>query len=434
MAARLLTSTIAACLASLSLACASPCERVKQTRDEFLDAIEGSAAARPAPNSPAHLSLSLPNEVVDTLISAELERLPTASIPLPSVSGVSLGSMRVGIEQVRVRPAPSGQVGFKIVVGLREGKKTVLTLDLDARVRPKIDPGQGSITVALAGKDIVALEPSLGSKSKQQLGDLIWRQLPDAARMLIDKDAVGELASGIADQLLDRAADTVRRELLDDLGELARFEIDLPPELPIARVGLSAKEKYLDIDLITPLRVEQGLAPGHDRIQGIHPNLIQVRIAGDAAAALANRAIREGDLPERWTLEGEPDPKGDVIAGVGWAQGENKSLELHLWKLEDDCAYVVLRAEPSLRVQGTQLELGASEPKLDEVKGSFKIRAGLFFKRAAIRGLELVERTAATTEVELAGTKMQAQIHSAAVAGDELVLGLRIAPARSSKR
>jgi hypothetical protein len=408
---------------SFALACATPCERVQDSRDAFLAALDADASAAA---SSAHLSISLPYDVVDQLIAAELDQIPTVAIPLPSVAGMSLGSLRLGVDQVRVRPAPTGEVGFRIIVGLREGKTTVFTIDLDARVRPKIDPSAGTVLVALAGKDIVALEPSLSERSETQLANWIWGQLPDAARMMVDKAQIAELARGMSDQLLRQAAGAVKKNLLDDLGELARFEFDLPPEVPVQRVVLNAGERHLDIDLITPLAIERPLAAGHPRVEGLHPNLIQVRIAGDAAAALANHAIRSGKIPERWTLEGEPNPKGDVLVAAGWASGQPDPLEIHLWKLAADCAYVILRATPTLQVKGSELELGASEAKVESVQGSFKVRAGLFFSRAARRGISLVEQTAATTEIELAGATMQVSVHAAEVARDELVLGLRL--------
>ncbi|MFV8755983.1 hypothetical protein ACNOYE_35980 [Nannocystaceae bacterium ST9] len=417
-------------ITSLALACASPCERVQDSRDAFLAALESDARA----GSAAHLSISLPYDVVDQLIAPELARVPTVAIPLPSVAGMSLGSLKLGVDQIRVQQAPAGEVGFRIIVGLREGKTSVFTIDIDARVRPEINPGEGTIVVALAGKDVIALEPSLSERSAKQLAKWIGNQLPDAARMLIDEDQLAGFADQIGEQLLRQAAAAVKKNLLDDLGELARFEFDLPPELPIARVLLSAGERHLELDLITPLVVEHPLAAGHARVEGLHPNLIQVRIAGDAAAALANHAIRSGKIPERWTLEGEPDPKGDILVAAGWAKGASDPLEVHLWKLVEDCAYVILRAKPTLQVKGDQLELGASQAKVEDVQGSFKIRAGLFFSRTARKGISLVEQTAATTEVELAGETMQVSVHDAKVVGDELVLGLRLSKGKSKPR
>lgn len=416
-------------LTSLALACASPCERVQQTRDEFLAALEPAAGQRQV--SAAHLSVSIPYEVVDALVAAELHRIPSATLPLPEVAGMSLGSLRLGVDQVRLRPAPPGEVGFRIVVGLREGKRSVFTIDIDARVRPKIDPSGGSVSVALSGKDILALEPSISAASRKQLAQWIDRKLPDAASMLIDDEQLAALVGELLDPLMRSAAASVKKNLLDELGELARFEFDLPPELPIQRVVVGAGDRHLDIDLITPLAVARPLAAGHARVEGLHPNLVQVRVAGDAAAALANHAIRRGKIPERWTLEGEPSPKGELHVAAGWASGEPDPLEIHLWRLVEDCAYVILRAKPALAVKGEQLELGAAQAKVDEVQGSFKVRAGLFFSRAARKGVSMVEQTAASTEVELAGATMKVQIHDARVAGDELVLGLRLTKPRS---
>ncbi|EDM75180.1 hypothetical protein PPSIR1_08112, partial [Plesiocystis pacifica SIR-1] len=123
--------------------------------------------------------------------------------------------------------------------------------------------------------------------------------------------------------------------------------------------------------------------------------------------------------------------------GAGWAEGERDALELHLWNLEGDCAYVVLRGVPQIGVVPAsspggqpQLELAADSARVESVVGSFKVRAGLFFKRAALRGLSLAERTAAHTEVDIGGQTLRLSVHSAQRSGDELILGLRLGPAR----
>ena len=224
-------------------------------------------------------------------------------------------------------------------------------------------------------------------------------------------------------------------ELLDSLGEFVQLEFELPPELPLSSIELRAGERSLELELRTTLQVEHGLGPAQaERVPGIHPNLVQLRLSGDTAAALLNNALREDRIPKRWTLEGEPDPAGSLHVGVGWAEGRHDALELHLWQLEGDCAHVILRGEPHLEVHGQQLELGTEQAKVEGVVGSAKVRAGLFFSKTARRGVELIERTAAATEVELGTTKMEARVAAGVRAGDEIVLGLRLAPVASPAR
>lgn len=426
--------SLLATLAFASLACASPCEKVQASHTAFrkLTLPLDPQAARPTPESSdgAHMSVSVPYELIDTMISKELARVPKLKLPLGNVAGVSLGTVQLGVEAVRARSAPPGELGFRVSIGLREGKRSILTVDVDARVRPRLDARAGVLAVALAGKDVIALEPSISKKSRQQLGDWIWSQLPPGAKMLVDRGTVTGLAGDLADQLMDQAAGMLERDLLDDLGELARFEFDLPEELPIHRIDLVAGDRYLDIDLRTPLRVPHGLPHGRARVEGLHPNLIQVRMSGDAIAALANHAIREDRIPGRWTLEGEPDPNGEIWAGVGWAEGTPDPLEIHLWKLEKDCAHVILRGEPHLRVEGRELEVGTQKARVESVVGSAKVKAGLFFSKTARRGVELIERTAAATEVEIGKSVMTARIAAAEVRGDEVVLGLALSPTR----
>jgi hypothetical protein len=421
-------------LAGLLLACAAPCEKVQDSHTAFRKAIlpttPGTRAAPDASDGQPHLSISIPYEVLDAMVAKELGRIPTLEVPLPEVAGASLGRLRLGVESVRLQQAAAGELGVRVAVGLREGKRSVLVVDVDARLRPRLNPQSGTLAVALAGRDIIELRPSISKQSRKQLGDWIWSKLPDAAKMFVDRNTVTSLASDLADELMRQAASKLERELLDDLGELVDFEFDLPEELPIQSIALRSGERHLDIDLHTSLRVEHGLAPGQSRDESMHPNLIQARLSGDAIAALANHAIREGRIPGRWTLEGEPDPNGEVHAGVGWANGKPDALEIHLWKLEGDCAHVVLRGEPKLTVKGKELELGTAQAKVESVVGSAKIRAGLFFSKTARRGIELIERTAASTDVEIGSTTMTAHIADAKIVTDEVVLGLRLAPKR----
>ncbi len=422
-----------ATLALLPLACAAPCEKVQASHTAFRKAMlpVDLNRGRPTPEQSdggAHLSISVPYELIDAMIAKELARVPKLKLPLGSISGVSLGTVQVAVAAVRARKAPAGELGFRVSIGLREGKRTILTVDVDARLRPRLDTRRGTLAVALSGRDVLALEPSISTQSRKQLGDWIWSQLPPAAKMVVDRNTVTGLAGELADQLMGQAAAMLERDLLDDLGELARFEFDLPEELPIRTIELAAGERYLGIDLRTPLQVAVGLPRARARVDGLHPNLVQVRLSGDAMAALANHALHDGRIPQRWTLAGEPDPEGELWAGVGWAEGASDPLEIHLWKLDSDCAHVVLRGEPHLRVDGNEIELGTEKAKVDSVVGSTKVKAGLFFSKTARRGVELIERTAAATEVEIGTSVMTARVAAAQVRGDEVVLGLSLAP------
>ncbi len=430
----LVAAALPVLLALAPLACAAPCEKVASTHMAFRKAtLPITGDSRPPPDASdggAHLSVSVPYELIDAMIAEELGRVPTLKLPLGAVSGVSLGTVQVGVDAVRTRSAPAGELGFRVSLGLRQGKRAILRVDVDARLRPRIDAGAGTLAVALAGRDVIALEPSISNASRKQLGDWIWAQLPDAAKMLVDRNSVAGLAGELAEQLMTQAAGLLKRELLDDLGELARFEFDLPEQLPLRSIELRAGERYLDLDLRTPLQVGVGLPQGRARLEGLHPNMVQVRMSGDAMAALANHAIRQGRIPERWTLDGEPDPAGAIRAGVGWAEGAPDPLEIHLWSLDEDCAHVTLRGEPQLRVDGRELVLGTERARVESVVGSAKVRAGLFFSKAARRGVELIERTAAATEVEIGARVLTAWVAAANVRGDELVLGLALAPSR----
>lgn len=423
------------------LACAAPCEKVASSHTAFRKAsvplgANASAAARQVqPDGRPHASISIPFELIDVMVARELGRVPVVEVPLPAFEGVSLGRLRLGVEAVRMRQAPAGELGVRVVVGLREGTRRVFSVDVDARVRPHLDPRGGTLSLRLAGEDIIELRPSVSAASKRQLGDWLWSKLPEAARMLLDRSTIVELAGGLIEQLSRDAVRELKGELLTSLGQLVHLELDLPEELPLDNLALRTGERELELELHTALQVEHGLAPpSAPRVAGIHPNMIQVRLSGDTAAALVNNAIREGRIPSRWSLEGEPDPAGELYAGMGWAEGRTDSLELHLWKTEGDCAHVVLRGEPHLELRGRELELGTERATVESVTGSAKLRAGLFFSRTARRGVELVERTTAATQIELGRATMDASVAAATVSGDEIVLGLRLSQARAGGR
>lgn len=422
---------LGSCLALAAPGCASPCTRIADSHAAYFAATKGTPANSPAG---AHATVSVPNEVLDALVARELADVPRVTLPLPEVAGYSLGKLNVGIDAVRLRDAPAGEVGVRVTVGLRAGTRAVTRVNLDARVHPTLDPREGTLTVAMAGRDIVGLEASLDESGRKSLGNWLWTQLPAAAKVVLDRDSVQQIAGDLAAQLADDAAALVERELLDDLGELVHFELDLPPELPIASISVRSGSRYLDLDLRTPLAVQTPLPEGRARAADLHPNLIQVRLSGDAAAALVNAAIASGRIPDRWNLDGEPDPDGAIRAALGWVEGVDDPLAVHLWSLAGDCAHVRLRGQPILTVaEGSgprALEVGARDAKVESVSGSLKVRAGLFFDRTARRGISLVEQTAAATEVDVGGAAMQLSIYAADIRGDEVVLGLRLTPRR----
>lgn len=419
-------AVLAGALAGVLAGCAAPCKKVRDDRQAFLD-------RSPAARSP-HLSLSVPFAVIDQMIAAQVGALPPVRVPMPAIAGVSSGALALRIERVRTRPAPPGQLGFVITAALSSGKTRVLGLDIEATVTPTVDPKSGEVVIALEGRSIRSIAPKLDRRGARELADFVWKQLPSAARMLTSKKQIEQLAAGASEELMREAFALVKRELLDDLGEITRIELDLP-DMPLAAADLSTAAEYLTIDVRTTLPVARGLGGPGGRVQGVHPNVVQVRIAGPTAAELANYAMETGDIPERWNMDGEPEDDGPLYAGLAWNEAEGKPLLLHLWSLDEDCAHVVMGATPRVSLAGEHLQLQTNDAKIERVEGPLKVRAGIWFSGLGRRSFAFVEQTAASFDFEVGGQPLSARVQSAALTGDELVLGLKLdrQPARRSR-
>jgi hypothetical protein len=414
-------STVAA-LAFMALAasaCASPCKRVTDSRKAFL------AAAPPADQGGEHARIKIPLQVVDALIAPEVAKLPSPRLALPSISGFSLGKLSVRVDRVLTKPAPEGHIGFKVVTSLRAGKKSILSVDLDTRVRPRIDLEKGEIVLALDEESIRNMKPKLGRGGADAFTSWIWGQLPAAARMLTSKKQISSIARRLADQVLPDLLTLVRRELGDELGELSRVELQLPP-LPIAALAVRSTKTDLVLGLRSSLPVMDPLPPGDARNPELHPNLVELDISGAMAAALANDAMARGELPQRYDLEGSPDPEGSLVAGLAWPGGA-QPLALHLWNEDDkDCAHVTLRATPRLSVNKKHLLLASRDARIKEVEGPLRVRAGLFFSGVGRRSFSFMEKMASELSFDLGKDEIRARIHDARISGDAIILGLRV--------
>jgi hypothetical protein len=412
-------------LALFLASCAAPCKQVKNSRAAF----EARTAAAESP----HLAMSVPFAVVDQLVAAQLKRLKPLRMRMPEIAGLSTGTLTVRVERVRAKKAPPGRLRFAITVGLSSGKRKVMNLDIDVVVTPQIDAPNHEVVIAVSGKNVQSIKPRLDQNANRQLADFIWSQLPSAARMLTSKKQIAAMASGLSDELMQQAFALVKRELLDDLGEITRIELELP-DLPLRRVEVQTQKRYLVLGVYTSLPVEKGVGDVLGRKKGMHENLVQLRIPGHAAAEFGNYAMELGEIPERWTLEGEASEDGPLFAALGWNDDGKKPLAVHLWSLEKDCAHVELGATPTVAVSDRHIVLQTNDAKIEKVEGPLKVRAGIWFSGLGRRSFSFVEQTAANMEFEVGGQRLSARVHSAKLQGGELVLGLKLDKARKKRK
>lgn len=419
------------CVATTLVGCASPCARVQQARAEITQRTEPGVTGD-------HLRLSIPLALVDRVIERELRGLPRARLPLPSIAGVSLGTASVGVDRVTVVPGAPEEVTFVADASARSGKQMLLPLRLTARVRPRLDAGTGTVVVALDEAGLVAMDAKLGAGGTRALVDALWAQLPGAARMLTTRDDVARLVDPAANELLRLATDLVERELLDDLGRVARVELDLPP-IAVDELHVRTTPADLVVGIHTPLPSRGAIAQAVPRTTPAHQ--VELVIHGAVAVELVNDAMRRGEVPSRFELDGTADPKGPLEAYLAWDGAAPKPLLVHAFLLDPaaagrpakDCAHVVLGATPQPSVEQGHLVLATRDAQIDDVEGSAAVKAGLFFSGVSRRSFEHVEEIPTETEFELGQQQLRTELQQAALDGDRLVFGLTLTDARSAR-
>lgn len=418
-------------LALLAGGCAAgACTRVRDDHRAF--------EQRKGRGDVAQLVVAIPTRTLDQALSLPLSKLPPVAVPLPDIDlpigDIDLGRLTIGLRSVSIQPAPAGQLGLRVRFVLLSGSAVVTAIDLDAVIAPQIAPGADSVRLSLRAQDLVRVRPSLPPAERRKFAEFVLGRLPDVARM-IGRDQIETLADRALGELVARSFPTVRDNLLASAGPLVDVEIDLPP-VPIARVDLKTSAADVELWIHTTLPAA-ALAPGPARAAGGDPNLVQVRMSGGTAAELANQGIARGQIPARYDLEGEADPKGEFVAAVGWAAGP-RPLRLHAWKEQEVCAHVVFSGTPALRAAGGELALDVPDARIEEVTGAVKARAAVWFSGLGRRTFSFSEAIAGATRFELIGTDYDAVPVAARVVGPDVAVDLRLAaapaPARAPRR
>jgi hypothetical protein len=397
------------------------CSRVKADRREFLARRGGGEAAQ--------LVVAIPTATLSQSLSWPLSQLPPVAVPVPDLGPLDLGvgPLEIGLRSVAVLPAPEGRLGLRVRFALMSRGAVVLALDLDAVVAPQVAPQGGSVRIVLRAQDLQSLRPSLPPEERRKFADFVLARLPAGAERLVSRAQVERFADEALGELVARSFPRVRDDLLARAGPLVDVEVELPP-VPVSRVVLRSSAADLELWVHTTLPAA-GLAAGPARAAGGDARLVQVRMSGGAAAELANQAIARGQIPARWTAEGEPSPGGEFEAGVGWVAGP-RPLRLHAWKQQEVCAEVVFSGTPRVQVAGGEVQLDVADGRIERVTGAVKARAAVWFSGLGRRTFAFSQAVAGATEFDLLGTPYRATPVAARVVGDDVAIDLQLAEAR----
>lgn len=418
MSARLVALAVIAALAG---GCASSvCTRVRAEHDAFV---------RRGPEPGPHLALAVPYATLSASLQRQFSAARPVTIPLPDLGPVDLGSLAVSLRGVSFREAPAGSLGARVSVALASGGRPVTALDLDVVVTPQLDPREGSVRVRLRPQDLAQVRPSMPPAERKRFAEFLLGLVPPAARGLIGREQIEELADGFLRELVGGRWPQIRDHLFQGTDELVDVEIDLP-ELPLTKLELRGGAADLELWAHAALPAA-ALSQGPARAPGVDARLVALRMSGGAAAALANRAMAQGQIPARYDREGAPDPNGELLAGVAWKPGP-KPLKVHAWSLSGQCARLTFGGTPEVASRGGQLDVRVQDAALEEVTGSLRVRAAVWFSGLGRQTFALGESVAGATELELAGATYRARVVTGSVAGADLVFSLALAEAPRS--
>ncbi len=401
---------LVAVLAALPLAaCGTTCDEIRTSKDDFF--------ARDGWIDAPHAEVIIPLRLANRLIYERLELRTSDRLTVPGLEqlGVGLG-VELALTDVRLVPADDGHVGVAVTAAVRDGDLPLLDLIIEAQIRPIIDPRRRVIDVVLEPRRLDAVRPRFEAEGKRRLGAWLREALPTGVARLLPEAATQQAASAALTWVVDEGWPLVRDYLLSPLDDALLVQLTLP-DIPLERATLrstAGRHPALHVDLVTTLPVERGLAPD---LRLVQPSAVEIRLAGDTAAEIANHAMAEGLLPSRYSADGDPDPDGPFEARLGW-QGSRRPLKVHLWRLRDDCVYARVGGTPTPRLEPDSVRLDVRDGVFEVVRGPALTEAFAWTERLWGDGVQLGVDVARATDLDVAGAPLALR-----VAGVELAVG-----------
>jgi hypothetical protein len=243
-------------------------------------------------------------------------------------------------------------------------------------------------------------------------------------RQFTPRSVIDSAVNTLAKSAVANIGPQLDRHVPDLFSEVAAIELDFEG-LPVADVEVSSDQGYLEILARSTLAGSRPLASPRGRVPGVEAQLGQLKLSGAAAAALANQAIEDGDIPERWNREGEEDAKGEFRARVDWADGK-RPLKVELYaENKPECAHLRLAATPQLAVEKTgAIRFSTKDAQLEKVvRGNLKVRTAIAFSGVGRRTFSMVERVASSLELDAGGRSLRVRARSARADARQVVLG-----------
>jgi hypothetical protein len=377
----------------------------------------------PGPHAQVRIPLARANELLAQLIHDQPIRVP---VTLPALGPFTLPihELTAVARDVALRPAPPDRVRFAIRVELDDAEQPVTTLALEVEVTPTLvrTADTAELIAGFGPESVLSVTPELGAEAGQALLDALARWLPGTVRDHLPRLLLDRAAAQLAAYLTGEAYQLLRVTLLRRLGELTKLRVRLPA-LPIAATAIRTTAEAMTIDLTTDLPVRHGLAAS------AASDDIAVRISASTAAELANWSIAHGHLPARYTRDLEPRADGDYRPIFDYvAEDARRPAKLHIFQERGGCSSFQVGLRFRVQLAGDKLEITTLDRLVESARASAPLELGLWLKQLLQGPIDSSYRAAAHTELTIGDRRLVTRVVRAAVIGDDLELGLALAP------
>lgn len=352
-------------LLALASGCAQQCKQIQADRLAF-------ESRQVEPATAPHLSVVIPQKLIDQAISAGIQKIAPKDVPVPGLGQLAQyisAALRIAPDRMAVQRLDNGRYQVSMDLDVKMGGTSLFKLAAATETEPTADPKSGVVQLALRPDAIQAVTPAVPEDAGVKLADALMGKLPAVAKRLIPAATVRQIAQGAVQQLVTSGFDVVRREILSPMGELARFRFEMP-NLPLASLALVNANGALRIDARTTLPVRAGLAAPalNAQLASQASDAIEVRFATQTLVELVNHAMGTGALPANYGIDGAADQNGTVKAALAWADGA-APLKVDIWQPTGICLKARVAAKPILSFGDGGLNIGIENASIESVEG-----------------------------------------------------------------
>lgn len=380
-----------------------------------------------APNRGADVQVVVPLAQANDVLAELLRQQPmTVPLDVPDLGLVAatIRPLTASVREVELVPGAPGRVRFVVQLAIDDPDQEVTMITATAEVEPVLSRAGGAaeLAIGLGPQNVLKLRPELGAEGRAKLGGAVSRWLPEKLKGKLPQPLVDAAAAKLGNHLTGAAWSVLQKTLLVKLGEVTTVKLRLP-DVPVAHVdvrSVSAPDLLL-VDIASDLPIRAGLAP-----LASPPAEITVRIAGSAAAELANWAIDQGHAPRWYTRGLAPSPEGEFRPRFDYLPGTSHPLKVYAFQERGGCSYFKVGVAATLGMDGDKLVATATDRDLETSEANTVVEVAAWVKYFVTGGLDRSKKVAAHTRLAIGSRALETQVVSAALARDELTFGLAV--------